>query len=270
MITINANTKISTLLRETPAALEAIISLSPKFNKLRNPLLRKLMASRATIRMASKIGGVTPEDFFAKLEPLGFTIDPLEANGEETEARAPKPDFMKQIKPENVLELDVRPILNEGKDPFNLILGKVKALEPLQTLKIINDFEPIPLILLLEKQGFKTYSEVVDGGTYHTWFFKSEAGSIPNTTLTSNADDFDAWVKKYEGHTTTIDVRHLEMPLPMLTILDELEKLPAGQALYVDHKRIPVFLLPELEERKFEYRAKEISEGDVKLFIFKP
>ena len=269
MITINANTKISVLLREDPAALEAIITLSPKFNKLRNPLLRKLMASRTTIRMASKIGGVTPEDFFAKLEPLGFGID-LAANGEETKASTPMPEFMKHITPENVLELDVRPILNEGKDPFNMILGKVKALEHRQTLKIINDFEPIPLILLLEKQGFKTYSEVVDGNMYHTWFFKSDASIIPDATVKGNDGDFEACVKKYEGRTTTIDVRHLEMPLPMLTILDELDNLPEGQALYVDHKRIPVFLLPELEERKFEYRAKEISEGDVKLFIFKP
>ncbi|MGV9011330.1 MAG: DUF2249 domain-containing protein [Flavobacteriales bacterium] len=269
MITINANTKISELLREDPEALEAIISIAPKFNKLRNPLLRKLMASRTTIRMASRIGGVTPEDFFAKLQPLGFVIDKA-ATAQEPGMTTPMPDFMKHITPENVLELDVRPILNKGKDPFNLFLGKVKALAPLQTLKIINDFEPIPLILLLEKQGFKVYSEVVDGNMYNTWFYKSEAITIPDTKVNGNSDDFDAWVKKYEGRTTTIDVRHLEMPLPMLTILDELDKLPAGQALYVDHKRIPVFLLPELEERKFEYRAKEISEGNVKLFIFKP
>ena len=59
------------------------------------------------------------------------------------------------------------------------------------------------------------------------------------------------------------------LPLPMLTILDELEKLPNGNALYVYHKRIPVFLLPELQERKFEYRIKEISDGEVHLLIFK-
>lgn len=75
MSTINANTKISTLLKENPDALEAIISISSKFNKLRNPLLRKLMASRTSINMASKVGGCSVNDFFKKLEPLGFTID---------------------------------------------------------------------------------------------------------------------------------------------------------------------------------------------------
>ena len=46
MSTINANTKINAVLKEHPQALEAIISISPKFNKLSIPLLRKLVASR--------------------------------------------------------------------------------------------------------------------------------------------------------------------------------------------------------------------------------
>ena len=55
----------------------------------------------------------------------------------------------------------------------------------------------------------------------------------------------------------------------MLTILEELDKLPADKALYVYHKRIPVFLLPELADRKFGYRIKEIDDGEVRLLIFK-
>jgi uncharacterized protein (DUF2249 family) len=54
----------------------------------------------------------------------------------------------------------------------------------------------------------------------------------------------------------------------MMTILEALEKLPPGQALYVHHKRIPVFLLTELKERNFEYRIREISEAEVHLIIF--
>ncbi|MBS1547522.1 MAG: DUF2249 domain-containing protein [Bacteroidetes bacterium] len=267
-MTISAGTKISALLRENPEALEAIVSLSPKFTKLRNPLLRKLMASRTTIGMASKIGGCTPEDFFAKLAPLGFTVDG--SKGAETEeTQTPRPAFMEHLDPANVQELDVRPILSSGQDPFNLILGKVKALHTGEALRITNDFEPIPLIQLLGKQGFRTYSELLDSNTWHTWFFKAEESAIPTAKAATTSDDFDAWVGKFESRTKTIDVRHLEMPLPMLTILDELEHLPDGHALYVNHKRIPVFLLPELEERRFEYRVKEIGEGDVKMFIFK-
>ena len=44
MSTINANTKIASIIKQHPGALEAIVSLSPKFEKLRNPILRKFTA----------------------------------------------------------------------------------------------------------------------------------------------------------------------------------------------------------------------------------
>ena len=66
-----------------------------------------------------------------------------------------------------------------------------------------------------------------------------------------------------------VDVRQLEMPQPMMTILGAIEKLPEDKALFVYHKRIPVFLLPELRERKFDYRIKEAGANEVRLLIFK-
>ena len=75
---INEQTKIAALLKHHPDALEKIISLSSDFKKLRNPLLRKLMAGRTSIAMASKIGGCLPEDFFKILAPLGFEKDKTE------------------------------------------------------------------------------------------------------------------------------------------------------------------------------------------------
>lgn len=56
---INSNTKISALIKQNPDALEVVISISPKFVKLRNPLLRKVIAGRTSITMASKLGGCT-------------------------------------------------------------------------------------------------------------------------------------------------------------------------------------------------------------------
>ncbi|MBK7226024.1 MAG: DUF1858 domain-containing protein [Saprospiraceae bacterium] len=88
MKTINANTKISKIINEDPAALEAIISISPKFNKLRNPLLRKLIASRTSIAMASVIGACKVNDFFEKLKPLGFEIDETVVVNKKQESRA--------------------------------------------------------------------------------------------------------------------------------------------------------------------------------------
>ena len=61
---ITANTTIAAILKHEPRSLDAIISLSDRFQKLRNPILRKMMASRTNIAFASKVGGCTVDDFF--------------------------------------------------------------------------------------------------------------------------------------------------------------------------------------------------------------
>lgn len=268
MITINADTKIAKILKEHPDALEAIVSISPMFNKLRNPLLRKLMASRTSIGMASKIGGCEVNDFFEKLKPLGFIID--NSVGAESQTNVvDEPDFVKQLTPENTVELDVRPILDSGKDPLSLIMEKVSGMPAHYTLKLINSFVPTPLIQLLEKRGFESYSNIEGKDLVYSYFFKSDKVKDTKVEKKEASESWDTLLEKYEGKLKTVDVRELEMPLPMLTILDALDNLPESDALYVYHKRIPVFLLPELQERKFDYRTKEISDGEVHLLIFK-
>lgn len=267
-MTINANTKIAVLLKQHPGALDAIVSLSPRFEKLRNPFLRKLMAGRTSIAMASKLGGCAVSDFFNKLQPLGFDIDTQ--TKEITTEEKPIPDFLKNINPGNIVELDVRPVFDLGKDPLNIILQKVRQLQPGQVLKIINTFEPTPLMHLLGKQGFESFTDTSGAGEFHTYFFKKtpSAVSLPSQEA-NNAKDWDEILRRFEGHLETIDVRQLEMPLPMHTILESLNSLSADKALYVYHKRIPVFLLPELEERKFSFRIKEINAAEVHLLIYK-
>ncbi len=263
---INVQTKIAYLLKESPDALEAIISISPRFTKLRNPILRKLMASRTSIANASKIGGCSVNDFFEKLKPLGFEID--ETVQLENHEKAPVPEFMNTISEENLAELDVRAMLDAGNDPFKLIMDKVNGLKEKQILKLINSFEPTPLIQILEKKGFQTYVEIINENLVNTFFYNSKDVKLTEATKTNTQEDWDVRLKSFENKLAYVDVRKLEAPLPMLTILDELEKLEPENALYVYHKRIPVFLLPELQEKKYDYLIKEISDGEVHLLIF--
>ena len=264
---ITANTKIAAILKHNPAALDAIVSLSPKFEKLRNPILRKLMAGRASVSMASKIGGCSIDDFFSKLQPLGFDADATVPVVEEEKKQAPA--FISSLRPQEIVMLDVRPVIASGKDPLNIILEKFKSLQPGQVLKLLNSFEPTPLMLLLQKQGFDSWANEVNDNLVETWFYRKPAISekivLPATNSQGNWDEILA---KYNNRLRTIDVRTLEMPLPMITILEALDGLAAGTALYVYHKRIPVFLLPELAQRKFEYRIKEVRAGEVHLLIF--
>lgn len=265
---INANTKIAKILKQNPDALESIISINPKFEKLRNPLLRKLMASRTSIGMASKIGGFNVEKFFEKLVPLGFEIDrdiAPEANKEKPKL----PAFFNSIKPEQIEDFDVRPIIEAGKDPLTSIIDKVKSIPQGGVLKIINSFEPTPLISLLKKQGFESFTDAIDDQLVETYFYKTGDDPVKINDKENNSEGWDRLLQKFDGKLQIVDVRELEMPQPMMTILEAIEKIPDGTALFVYHKRIPVFLLPELRERKFDYRIKEEAPNQVRLLIFK-
>jgi uncharacterized protein (DUF2249 family) len=267
---IDEQTKIAALLKEHPGALDVILPLSPDFKKLQNPFLRKLMAGRTSIAMAARIGGCRPEDFFERLKPLGFEVN-LQTTVAEKTPGEPRliPAFLRELKKEELVPLDVRPMLAEGRDPLRLIQEQVKKLKTGQALKIINTFEPTPLLNLLEKQGFRSYVDLVNENQVETYFYKPAGAAAPSLEADATAlPDWKLVLDRFEGKLQSIDVRHLEMPQPMMTILEALQELPSGWALYVHHKRIPVFLLTELKERNFEYRIREMNEGEVHLIIF--
>lgn len=266
MIPINPHTRIAFLIKNHPDALEKIISISPRFNKLRNPVLRKLLAGRASISMAAGVAGCTVQEFMDHLKPLGFHSTSMQPVAEEKK----RPQMLVGIQPGLIIEFDVREILQKDHDPLPHILKMLRSLREEQVLKIINSFEPLPLMTLLGKQGYGSYSEMIDTQLFHTYFFREGKDPvIPETRIENRSADWEKLLRQFLGKLEIIDVRQLEMPGPMMAILEALDKLPGGKALFVHHKRIPLFLLPELAERKFSYRLKEISENEVHLLIFR-
>ncbi|MDE3144389.1 MAG: DUF2249 domain-containing protein, partial [Bacteroidota bacterium] len=220
--------------------------------------------------MASKLGGCSVDDFFSKLKPLGFEIDKATVATNMDDENKPVSEFMKNISADKIIELDVRPVFETGKDPLNIIMQSVKDLKAGCVLKIINSFEPVPLMHLLGKQGFESFSEKINDELVNTYFYKKTDKTLSfKDEKNDRTEDWDAIANRFSGKLETVDVRALEMPLPMHTILEALETLPADKALFVYHKRIPVFLLPELEEQHFNYRIKEISDTEVHLLIYK-
>ena len=182
-----------------------------------------------------------------------------------------KPEVISNLEPEQLVQLDVRPVLAGGTDPFQLIMAKINELQEGQALEIINTFTPAPLITVLKRQGFSAYTEMVNDQLVHTFFYKDPEATAPvtsaNESIRSHWDEVNA---RFADNLLFADVRDLEMPEPMIRILEALDTLPGGKALFVYHKKLPVFLLPELAERKFDYRVNEIAPGEVHLLIFRP
>jgi DUF438 domain-containing protein len=65
---ISASTKIDDLLKEYPFLENFLVTLSPKFKGLKNPIMRKTIGKVATLGKVAGIGGLDPDDFLADLK----------------------------------------------------------------------------------------------------------------------------------------------------------------------------------------------------------
>ncbi len=268
---INSNTKISLIIKENEQAIEAIASINKHFLKLKNPILRKILAGRVSVADAAKVGGVDINVIFQKLMMIGFEIEttPKEMLLEKQLINFQNPIINQDMN--NIVELDVREIISSGNDPFNIIMNSIKGLPKNKILKIINSFAPIPLINILEKKGYASYTIKESPDVFNTYFKnirdKSEIITIEQSPSTT--ENFEKILELFSNNIDSIDVRALEMPAPMIAILKKLEELNENTALLVHHKKIPQFLFPELQQQGFSWELKEIDENNIKLLIYK-
>jgi len=270
-LTINAQTKISQLLEvDRDLVIRTLVGLNKKFSKLRNPILRNLLVKRVSIADACKISKTEIADFMWSMKQIGFKV---KADiSDENNITVLNASFREPL---DYLELDARPVLAQDKDPLKEILASIKKLEEGQGLKLINTFEPLPLIHLLADKGFASRIEHTEPNLVVTYFSKAEPAEnrtviiLPTAPVPDN-DQFDRLLKRFDEHRIIfLDVRQLEMPKPMLAILEQTPNLVAGNALFVYHKKIPVYLLPELEKQGLTYAFKTIGPADINMLIYK-
>lgn len=268
---IGAHTKISALIKANPAAIEAIASINRHFEKLRNPILRKILAARVTIADAARLGGCGVETFFERLAPLGFVVQKEKEGPVPQVPQAPAvfPLFLKKLPQNAFTYLDVREDIAMGNYPFLRIMQAVDQLNEKQALVLINTFEPTPLLQILQKRGFLNFTHEKEPELVYTYFWRQTEEVANIEEVTPETDEYNQVLTRFSGNMKRVDVRQLEMPQPMVTILNELEWLPTGQALHVTHKRVPQFLLPQLESRGFQVAIQDAGPHQTYLLIYK-
>lgn len=266
---IDRHTTIKELLDvDQDAVIAALTALNRNFSRLKNPMLRKILAKRVSVADACAIAGCSIPDFFRSMQAIGFSLSDTRHDAPESHESS-----FRQPDPDSIVELDVRPTLAGGKDPLKQILQQVDKLKETEVLKLTNSFEPLPLITLLSKQGFNFHVEHISKEVVVTWFFRSTKEACQYAGIEEVENDgnteFDSFLQKYQGKLITLDVRMLEMPQPMLTILEALESLPGNKALFIHHKKIPVYLLENLKDKNFRCLIKEIDDNNVDLLIIR-
>ncbi|MCA1490570.1 DUF2249 domain-containing protein [Ensifer sp. NBAIM29] len=144
-------------------------------------------------------------------------------------------------------ELDVRPILRSGGEPFQAIMEAVSGLKPGQALRLLAPFRPQPLFKVMAGRGFAHAAREIGGGDWEVLFTPEEAGSP--VAFSADAEDPEVW----PDPTVNLDLTELDPPEPMARILSAAESMQAGEVLFALLSREPLFLYPELAKRGHQW-----------------
>lgn len=147
----------------------------------------------------------------------------------------------------SLLELDVRPLLKNGGEPFQAIMQAVQGLEPGQGLKLCATFCPTPLFDVMANRGFSHEAHEIEGGDWEVVFTPKPLDDAE--VISSNAGAPQAWPEPERQ----LDLTDLDPPEPMVRILAAAEKMQPGAVMFVLLAREPVFLFPELIKRGHQW-----------------
>jgi hypothetical protein len=162
---ITSDTKIAAVLSEHPELEDLLISMSPAFIKLRNPVLRRSVARVATLRQAAVVGRLDVADLVNELrvavgqKPLvGMAVDEVEYFG-------PTPEWFDDAAVVKVLrEQDIDPDVM----PINPLLRAVRDLGEGEIVELVTAHLPAPGIDILRRKGHLVWSVERDS-SIHTF-----------------------------------------------------------------------------------------------------
>ena len=68
------------------------------------------------------------------------------------------------------IDVDVRPILRAGGEPFSVIMAALDHLDPGQGLRLFAPFKPAPLFAVMADKGFAHSARALDAGEWEVLF----------------------------------------------------------------------------------------------------
>jgi uncharacterized protein (DUF2249 family) len=160
-------------------------------------------------------------------------------------------------------------MLAAGREPFEAIIEAVDGLAPGQVLVLRSPFDPVPLHRVLAGRGFWRESRRMADDDWETVYHQEHDRGDPDVSRGPDpvAGSDDQAAAGDEEHARILDVRGLMPPEPLERTLTALEQLGRGERLLHINERIPVFLLPVLDERGYEYALEE-ADGAVRLTVW--
>jgi hypothetical protein len=166
---ISPRTKVGELLDAYPQLEKILMDMSPMFEKLKNPILRKTIARVATLQQVAAVGGLNAGDIVNRLrKELGMTEAEFEEAGPEFTG-SDTPSWLVNGKVTD--SFDATPVINSGGSPMAEILRRTAALKTGEIFELHTPFLPAPIIDTLKGKGFSVHT-ISSEGDFRTFIFK--------------------------------------------------------------------------------------------------
>lgn len=168
-IIITPETKLGKLLDEYPQLEEELISISPTYSKLKNPILRKTVGKVASLRQVAEVGEIPVADLINRLRKHVGICEEFVADN-LSEKNIEKPDWINSDK--ITTSLDARPIIESGGHPLEQVMKELVELENGKVYELITPFVPSPLLDVVRNKGYQVWSETVADNLVKNYFVK--------------------------------------------------------------------------------------------------
>lgn len=166
-----------------PELKEVLVKISPKYQRLYNPVIFNTVAKITPLKKAAVTGNIYLKEMLYQLnEAIGkgaeflayfksqipkMQEDFLKKQFSNRPQEGSKPEWM--AKSAGFEVFDARTIDGE---PFTHIMGKAGEVKPGSGFILVQKFEPAPVIAYLETQGFENWVEKVSEDEVRVYFFK--------------------------------------------------------------------------------------------------
>jgi len=154
-IIISPKTKVGELLDNFPDLENVLMALSPAFEKLKNPVLRKTVARVATLQKIAVVGGLNIDELVNLLRKEVGQNGQSNENSEASYLSSIAPEWFDTEKITN--RMDASPIINSGGSPMSEILRQTELLKEGEIFEFGTPFVPAPILDLLKGKGLNVY-----------------------------------------------------------------------------------------------------------------
>lgn len=251
-----ADARIAEVLAADPDVVTRLAALHPLLQRLADEPARRTMGELATLADIAEIISIDIKDVLTVVNARRPDACVRAFRDVAPEARPP---WMADFDAQRAAVVDVRPLIAAGHEPFAAIMGCVATMPAGGSLIIDAPFNPLPLRRILGNKGVMTYGERL-GGDHWRIYGRREGEDTPTAIVPlPEVHGARLWRDADGAH---IDVRALAAPAPLIAVLAFIDSGDHDGIVIMHHNREPVYLFPELSERRWSWREVPGESGE--------